>query len=84
MSQTKTQLREKTSQKHKKSKTTEDSATNSNSATEMKEKSDISSSEKEKTVQNVEGKKYSRGENQKPVTKAYRENWNSIFKNEQK
>ena len=25
-------------------------------------------------------KNYSRGENQKPVTDAYRENWNQIFK----
>ena len=40
----------------------------------------IDSSAEKKSSNDTERKSYVRGENQTPVTKAYRENWNKIFK----
>ena len=37
-----------------------------------------------KTTQKDDRKSHVRGENQKPVTQAYRNNWNNIFKNNAK
>ena len=60
--------------KIKKDNTPPASSPNNTSTTDKESKS--SSSEAPST----EKKTYVRGESQKPVTKAYRNNWNSIFK----
>ncbi len=45
-----------------------------------KPSTDNGSSNENATTADATKKNYVRGENQKPVTKAYRDNWNKIFK----
>ena len=58
--------------------TAKDSA--SSEASSEKTSSAEGSSKDHKELKNTGSKGYVRGENQKPVTKAYRDNWNKIFK----
>ena len=55
--------------------------TGSNSTTEKKAKAADTKKPDEKSPQKNERENHVRGENQKPVTRAYRNNWNNIFKN---
>jgi len=46
-----------------------------------KDSSDVKDSKSDQSdSSSTKNKKYHRGEGQKPVTKEYRDNWNSIFK----
>ena len=43
-----------------------------------------SASSKSESTSDAGSSNYSRGENQKPVSKAYKDNWNAIFGNKSK
>lgn len=60
----------------KKTETTSDSSSSSDTSSS----SGSSSSSDTSSSSGSSSKKYVRGENQKPVTDAYRDNWNDIFK----
>ena len=79
---TKTPEKKKADSTHKKSDLKKDKSNDTNktekTASDKPGEKSVSSTENSSTVQDGKAS-YVRGENQKPVTQAYRNNWNKIF-----